>query len=197
MSAELHHFVDPPWNYPLDVKRVIAGIPADATIAGMFFLAVLDGAVRRGMSLPQARPRYLRFGFYPLSEFAELLVAAAERFYPHRPIRQALRELGMGGPRAFSGSVLGKVTLGSADDVHAAIAAIAKTYAINVRPSSCTILDTSERSMVLSLEQVHHFLDSHHVGVFEGTLEHAGVRGRVRIASRSRVSAELLLEWER
>ena len=34
-------------------------------------------------------------------------------------------------------------------------------------------------SMVLSLEGVHYFLDAHHVGVFEGTLSHAGVSGRV------------------
>jgi hypothetical protein len=39
-------------------------------------------------------------------------------------------------------------------------------------------------------------LDSHHVGVFEGTLFHAGAKGRVRIAMRSRVAADLLLEWD-
>jgi hypothetical protein len=48
---------------------------------------------------------------------------------------------------------------------------------------------------VVSLDNVQHFLDSHHVGVFEGTMTHAGVNGRVRIASKSEFSADLLLEW--
>jgi hypothetical protein len=74
------------------------------------------------------------------------------------------------------------------------VAAFAKTYPINVRPSSCEIVRQSSSSMVLRLE-VPYFLDSHHVGAFEGTLEHAGVQGRVRIARRSDLSANLLLEW--
>ena len=90
---------------------------------------------------------------------------------------------------------MGKVTLGSADGVHNAVAAIANTYSINVRPSECVISESKPTSMVLSLKEVHYFLDSHHVGVFEGTLRFAGVHGKVRIASHSQVSAELLLDW--
>jgi hypothetical protein len=49
--------------------------------------------------------------------------------------------------------------------------------------------------MIVSLDDIPYFLDSHHVGVFEGTLKYAGVKGRVRIATRSYDSADLLLEW--
>ncbi len=96
----------------------------------------------------------------------------------------------------FAESVLGKVTLGSASGVHACIEAIAKTYPINIRPSQCTISEVTAKSCVVSLIDVHHFLDSHHVGVFEGTLQHAGATGTVRIARKSDVSADLLLKWE-
>lgn len=195
MLSRIRSFTDPPWSATLDVERVLAAIPADAKIAGMFFLAVAEGAKRRGVSLPLMRERYLPFSFYPITEFAPLLVQAAGRFHPELSLRQALRILGASGPKAFIASTLGKVTLGAAEGVHETVAAIAKTYEINIRPSRCTILESRPSSMVLGLEGVHYFLDTHHVGVFEGTLSHAGVSGRVKIASHSRTSAELLLEW--
>jgi uncharacterized protein (TIGR02265 family) len=195
MFTSTRAFTDPPWNAALDVQRVLATIPAEAQIAGMFFLAVLEGAKRRGVTLPLARDRYIAFSFYPISEFAAMLVQAAELFHPGLSLRQALRSMGAMGPKAFIASTLGKVTLGAAQVVHETVAAIAKTYEINIRPSRCTIVKSMPSSMVLSLEGVHYFLDAHHVGVFEGTLSHAGVSGRVKIASYSRSSAELLLEW--
>jgi uncharacterized protein (TIGR02265 family) len=195
MSSSARSFNDPPWSSAIDVPKALAAIPADAQIAGMFFLAIVEGAKRRGATLPFPRERYLPFSFYPVTEFAPLLVRAAALFYPDLSLRQALRSLGASGPKAFIASTLGKVTLGAAEGVHATVAAIAKTYGINIRPSRCTVVESKPSRMVLSLEDVHYFLDAHHVGVFEGTLQHAGVQGRVKIASYSRTSAELLLEW--
>jgi uncharacterized protein (TIGR02265 family) len=188
-------FVEPPWANPLDAARVLQQIPTGATIAGMFFLALLEGAQRRQVELPFPRERYLPFGFYPISEFAPLLVAAAERFYPELPLRQGLRRIGTSGPVAFLGSTLGKVTLGASEGAHAMVAAIAKTYAINVKPSRCDITETNERSIIVRVEGVPYFLDSHHVGVFEGTLHYAGVQGTVLIQSYSDSAADLKLSW--
>lgn len=188
-------FVEPPWHRPLDPMAVLGAVPESSTIAGMFFLAAFEGAKRRGITLTPTRERYLRFGFYPLAEFVPLLVEAAKTFYPERSLREALRAIGHAGPAAFSASMLGKVTLGAAEGVHAAVAAIASTYAINVPGSRCDVLETAPRSAVVGMRNIHHFLDSHHVGVFEGTLQYAGVTGRVRIASQGSTSADLLLEW--
>ena len=188
-------FAPPRWAAPLDTARAIAAIPAGATIAGMFFLALVDGAQRRRVKLPFPRAKYLPFGFYPVREFASLLVEAAERFHPDLPVRQGLRRIGMAGPLAFLSSTLGKVTLGATQGVHAAVTEIAKTYAINVRPSRCQVTQALPRSMIVSLDDVPHFLDCHHVGVFEGALAYAGVQGAVRIHSRSDTAADLWLEW--
>jgi uncharacterized protein (TIGR02265 family) len=187
--------VDPPWGAPLDAERVLADIPAKATIAGMFFLALAEGAERRQVTLDLPRARYLPFGFYPVREFAPLLVKAAGLFNPQSSLREGLRRIGRAGPGAFLGSTLGRVTLGASEGVHATVTAIAKTYGINTRPSRCAVLEAGERRMVLSLDDVVYFLDSHHVGVFEGTLEHAGVAGRVRLRPRSQTAGDLLLEW--
>ncbi|HEY0467879.1 MAG TPA: DUF2378 family protein, partial [Polyangiaceae bacterium] len=153
------------------------------------------GAKRRGVSLSGTRERYLPFGFYPVAEFAPLLVAAAGLFHPTLSLRQGLRAIGAVGPAILAQSVLGKVTLGSAIGVHAVIEAVVNTYGVNIRPSTCVVTQQAAKACVVSLTNVQYFLDSHHIGVFEGTMTHAGVKGRVRIASRSEFSAELLLEW--
>lgn len=188
-------FVEPPWNEPLDAAQVLGEIPESATIAGMFFLALADGAERRQVQVALPRPRYVPFSFYPVREFAPLLVTAAGLFYPQSSLREGLRRIGTAGPLAFLDSTLGRVTLGASEGVHATVSAIAKTYSINTRPSRCTVLETQPRAMILALDDVCYFLDSHHVGVFEGTLEHAGVQGRVLIRRRSTTAADLRLEW--
>jgi hypothetical protein len=91
--------------------------------------------------------------------------------------------------------MLGKVTLGSAIGVHSVIEAVANTYGVNIRASSCAVTHTAEKACLVSLANVQYFLDSHHIGVFEGTMTHAGVSGRVRIASQNEFNAELLLQW--
>jgi len=195
LGIDMARFREPPWQAGLDVPRALSLISAASSIAGMFFLGVLEGAKRRGLALSAPRERYLPFGFYPIAEFAPLLVAAAGLFHPKLSLRQSLRAIGAAGPAVLAKTVLGKVTLGSAIGVHAVIEAIAKTYSVNIRPCRCAITHKSERACVVSLDNVQYFLDSHHVGVFEGTMTHAGVQGRVRIASKSEFSADLLLEW--
>jgi uncharacterized protein (TIGR02265 family) len=195
MDLPLSAFVEPPWSAPLDAPRAIAAMPEEAKIAGMFFMALSAGAERRQVQLAFPRPRYLKFGFYPVKEFARVLVEAATRFYPDVSIRQGLRLLGRVGPAALLSSTLGKVTLGAAEGVHAAVTAIANTYSINVRPSRSQVVRALPRSMVVSLDDVPHFLDCHHVGVFEGALEYAGARGEVRIHRRGDRAADLWLSW--
>jgi uncharacterized protein (TIGR02265 family) len=195
LGTGLASFSDPPWTAALDVPRTLSIISADSTIAGMFFLGALEGAKRRGVALPAPRERYLPFGFYPVAEFVPLLVSAAGVFHPTLSLRQALRAIGAAGPAVLAKSVLGKVTLGAAIGVHAVIEAVANTYAVNIRQSRCVVTRKAAQSCVVSLDNVQYFLDSHHIGVFEGTMVHAGVDGRVRIASRSEFSADLLLEW--
>jgi uncharacterized protein (TIGR02265 family) len=196
LSDEGRPFVDPPWDAALDVGRALSGIPGDAKISGMFFVAVVAGAKTRGIALPSARERYVQFTFYPLAELALLLVEASERFFPGRTLRHALRTLGRSSPAAFLSSTLGRVTLGSTEGVHPAVAAMTKAYELNVRPSRVSTLESGARWTVVRLDKIVYFLDSHHVGTFEGILRFAGVKGAVRIASRSPVSADFLLTWD-
>jgi len=195
-SDEGRPFVDPPWDAPLDAERALSLLPADAKISGMFFVALVAGARTRNLALPSARERYVPFNFYPVAELARLLVEAAERFFPGRTLRQALRSLGKAAPDAFLSSTLGKVTLGSTDGVHAAVAAMANAYELNLRPSRVSMHDAGATWAIVRLDKVIYFLDSHHVGTFEGILRFAGVKGSVQIANRGLASADLLLTWD-
>lgn len=194
-SAGLDRFVPPDWNRPLDVEEEIAQIPPNATISGMFMGPLAAEALRAGRPLPSARDRYLPFQFYPLAEHARLLVETCAWRYPGTPIRRALGRLGKGAPGALLESTLGKVMLGSAEGVFAAVRAMAAAYPINVKPCSVTVADEAADSVVVHIEELHYFVDSHHVGAFQGVLRYAKVSGEVLVHATSRTSADFLLRW--
>ena len=56
---------------------------------------------------------------------------------------------------------------------------------------SC-VSDAGRTEMILHARDVHHFLETHHVGVFEGVLRFASVReGEVTVKVLSRGEAQL------
>ncbi|HEX4351473.1 MAG TPA: DUF2378 family protein [Polyangiales bacterium] len=188
-------FIEPPWGAPLDHDAALRAIPDDAQISGMF-TAPLVAESKRIKPLPDgSRERYVAFQFYPLREHARWLVDTAHASYPNLPLRGALRKLGRGAPAAFLASTLGKVMLESATSWNEFVAAFCKAYALNLRPGRAVVLDSQANRLVVRLEDVHYFIDSHHVGVFEGLMKHSQLRGHVRVRMRGRASADLQLEW--
>jgi uncharacterized protein (TIGR02265 family) len=194
LSSAGKAFIEPVWAAPLDIDAA-ANVPNDAQVAGMFFLALQAKAQQMNITLPRARERYLSFRFYPLSELMPLMVEGAKHFYPGKPPREALRTMGRAVPKALIASTIGRVVFGSAEGVHASVEAMAKTYEINLRPCRVSVTESAPNWMVVRLEDIHHFLDSHHVGIFEGTMLHVGVEGTVRIAAVSGSAADILLTW--
>jgi uncharacterized protein (TIGR02265 family) len=190
------NFVDPPWEAPLDVAGVLRTIPEQATIAGMFLEPLAEAARQQGLPLPSARERYVAFRFYPMREHAYLLIETCVRLYPNLPVRRALRKLGRGAPRALIASTIGKVVLGSAIGPAEIIRAIAQAYPLHVRPAKVNVLEMGNGRAVLRLEEILYFLDSHHVGVFEGVLSFAGRSGRIKMCAYSATAADLLCTWE-
>ena len=188
-------FVEPPWSSPLDAQQVISFIPHDATISGMFIAPLVLELRKAQASVAPPRKRYVPFQFYPLREHATLLIEIAARSFADRPLRLALRKMGRAAPGAFISSTLGRVVMGSSQGVIGAVEALAKAYALNMRPGSANIIETTANSVVVRMEDVHYFLDSHHVGAFEGAMKHAGVRGKVLIDTKTRSCADLLLQW--
>lgn len=193
-GGDLNPFRDPPWGAPLDIQREIESIPVNAQIRGMFMLPVIQEARRAGVTLG-ARERYVGFQYYPLREHAQLLVDACAAVFPQLPLREALRRLGRGAPRAFVASTLGRVVLQSADGPRDVVCALAKGYELVLRPGRAQVEQPQPHVLDVTLEQVHYFIDSHHVGAFEGALKYAGQRGRIRVQRISASHAVLRIEY--
>jgi uncharacterized protein (TIGR02265 family) len=188
-------FREPIWDAPLDVERAIAAIPESATLTGTFLAAMADAARARSLELPSARERYLDFKTYPLREHARLMVEAAQAFWPEASIRVGLRKLGRGAPAALVRSLSGRVVFGSAQGVLEALHAMAKSYAIHMKPGSIVIEELAAGRALAKLRQVHTFVDPHHVGVLEGVMKFSGVKGTVKIRALGAQAADLLCEW--
>lgn len=190
-------FIEPPWHAPLDVAACLRSISESAQVTGMFLEPLAEAGRAAGKPLPSARDRYVGFRSYPLREHAQLLVEAGARIYPDRPLRQALRAFGRAAPAALIASTLGKVVLGSAVGPEEAIRAIVKAYVLNIKPCRVEVLETTRGSMTVSLEQVYYFLDSHHVGTFEGVLRFAQAKNpRVAIRMRGPQAADVRCSWD-
>ncbi|MBL8717931.1 MAG: DUF2378 family protein [Myxococcales bacterium] len=188
-------FVDPPWDAPLDVEAALQHTPANATMKGMFLDAMVEGAKKRGVTLGGARARYVPFHDYPIREHMALLVESAHAFYPDLSLRQGLRKLGRGAHAALIASVVGRVVWATASDVRTAIEAMVKGYTISVPSCRLSVIECTDRQVTLRVEHVYWFLDSHHVGVFEGAMRAGGVDGAVRVRLSSPSDGELSCAW--
>ncbi len=188
-------FHEPPWDSALETAAVLESVPEAGQIAGMFLQPVVDALKQAGKPSPAPRDRYLPFGFYPQREHVKLLIDACPLLFPGKTTRAALRSLGRAAPAALLQSTLGRVSLGSSQSPEQAVCALVNTYPVNVRPSECAVVEVSKTHALVSLRGIHFFLDSHHVGVLEGTLRYAGVSGEVRIRNRGAGGADLLCTW--
>jgi uncharacterized protein (TIGR02265 family) len=187
---------EPPWDAPLDADAVVAAISSTATISGLFLGAVADMAKHRGVTLPSARESYVGFRPYLLREHARLMVEAAHAVWPKSPLREGLRRMGRGSPGALVQSMIGRVVLGSAEGPIEILRAMAKSYALHTKPAAIEVLEARPGRAILRATDVVYFLDSHHVGVFEGVLRYAEVEdARVQLHSYGVSEADLLCEW--
>lgn len=91
--------------------------------------------------------------------------------------------------------MVGRVVLGSVEGPVATIEAMARSYAMHMRPSELAVEASGKSGAIIRVSNVYNFLDSHNVGVFEGVMRHASVTGTIRIASYTRTSADFLCAW--
>ncbi|MFO0658534.1 MAG: DUF2378 family protein [Polyangiaceae bacterium] len=189
-------FVLPDWEAPIDVEHAIQNTPAGAVIKGMFLAPMAAELRRRGQPLDGQRERYLGFQDYPLREHMRLLVHCARVFYPELSLRQGLRKLGRGAVLAFLESTIGRVTWAAADGgPPALLQALARAYSVTMTGADVSVLELSATSARLRFVSVYSYLDSHHVGIFEGALRSAGYRPTVRVKVISQADADFALEF--
>ena len=195
MASTMGAWTEPPWESPLDPDACMRAVPPSATMTGMFLEGTAKLARSKGHDPKSARPHYVAFQAYPLREHCKLLVEVAQLVFPDVSLRQGLRRLGRGAPNVLMRSTVGRVVLGAVEGAVPTIQAMAKSYSLHMRPSTLVVEPSGDRAVIIRLSEVHTFLDSHNIGVFEGVLDYAGVRGTIRIQSYTRTTADFLCEW--
>jgi uncharacterized protein (TIGR02265 family) len=179
----------------LDVEEEVARIPEEAAIKGMFIQPMAEEAARLGRVLPSARERYVGFKFYPMREHVRVMFEAAEVFFPNMSPARALRKLGRGATPALLTSTLGRVVWSTAMTPHLAIEALAKSYAINLKPGTAQVIQKGPGYAIVELRDVHYLIDSNHVGAFENVLRGLDIQPEVKVRLLAPGHGELLLTW--
>lgn len=185
----------PLMSEPLDVAQALSAIPEYAVAKGYLIRAVVRAAERFDAILPSARPHYVPFDDYPLREHARLMCEASGVIYRDLPLREGLRRIGWYTPQAFAQTLLGRLRLAGISDVLSVIDAIAAGYEASLSHGRVTVENWSNGYAELRLADVYHFLDSHHVGVFEGCVRHVRGEGSVRIVQSDASTAQLIVRW--
>ncbi len=191
----MDEFREPPWESPIDVAAELKRVPEGLTQKGMFVIPMIVEAKRRGLTLAGARERYVPFQDYPLREHVALLAESARAFYPDMSLRQGLRRLGRGAYHAFMESTVGRVVWAGVTETHSALDGILKGYVIGVPGCAARVVERRPNAAILRLERVPYFLDSHHVGCFEGATRAIGIHATVKIRLETWASGEFLCEW--
>lgn len=189
--------MDPPWDAPLDVEATIAAVPENATMKGMFTAGLLELATERAIPLERERDEYEPLRDYPLAEHVRMLVAVTRAVFPDEPLRQGLRRIGRGAPRVMLASAIGPATVGAANGPLQTVREICKAYPLLLAPGEVSLVDATERCIVVRLTDIAFFADCHHIGVFEGALRHAGIEELdVCIRESAPNAVDLRLTWE-
>jgi uncharacterized protein (TIGR02265 family) len=189
-------FVAPDWDAPLDVPGLLAAVPPGRTIKGMFIQAVVSEA-RSASGASLGRGRYIAFKDYPVKEWIEVLVQAADLIHPYVPKREAVRRLGRSSYPAFASSMLGRVLMSAAGgDLSSALRLVPEIYRYSVGGgSSADLVTLREGYAVIALREVWDFPDARHVGAFEGGIAIFGRVGSVRVRSISLSDVDLEISW--
>jgi uncharacterized protein (TIGR02265 family) len=188
-------FVSPSWDAPIDVPTHVNATPEGATIKGMFPAGIVAACELVGPRPKHAHARYLAFADYPLREYALLLVEAARVLHPRLPLRSGLRKIGRASQPTFERSMVGKVIFGAMHDVPTALDALVKAYGVAMPSAAVEVREVAEGRALVHLGGVTTFLDSHHVGVFEGIVRSVGLRAEISVKLSSISAGEFLLEW--
>jgi uncharacterized protein (TIGR02265 family) len=180
---------------PLDPVPQLRDVPDGHGVRGWLFNTVIDMAEARGVALRPSRG-YIDFKYYPVRDWMELMVEATRQCYPQLPLRAGLRALGRLAYPRFVTSMIGRVTFGIlGNDIARIMATAPKAYEVSFTHSRVSVLDSGMQSVHVRFEHTHAFLDSYHVGAFEGAMDACKRVGEIHVKIDSLSQGELFVRW--
>jgi uncharacterized protein (TIGR02265 family) len=185
-------FEPPDFRAPLPWQELVAAVPPDIQVRGIFFNTIADELQKIGH---KEKP-HIAFKLYPLSELMAFEVRAAQLLYPQQPLREGLRRLGMLGYPSILQTTPGRILFSVSElDFRIALTLASKAYAIAITRGTCNVIDMQRNRAHLQILDVYNFVDCTQVGVIEGTMRTLNVQGSVQLRNATRSSVEFLVEW--
>jgi uncharacterized protein (TIGR02265 family) len=180
-----------------ELESWISETPSDASVKGMYVESLFSMLTGKGSARPTDK-RYLSFKDYPLRELMRLMVDATEVLYPEASPREGMMALGRLAFPTLVSTTVGKVIFSIAGNNWVrALNLVTKAYEVSIKPGTASVKDLTETSARIELREIWNFGDSYQVGVFEGAMEHFGVRGSVRpVRVGRRCDVDLIVHWE-
>jgi uncharacterized protein (TIGR02265 family) len=196
-NMDMRPFVDINLNAPFDRGALLAVIPAEPMLKGMFFQNLRDRCVKAGVVPVGALPSYVAFRDYSIRQYAELMVNTAVGCFPHLSVRRALYEIGRNQFDVFATSMVGKVMLAGffAGSPARMAKVVAKIYQVVHSHARVEVLESSAEHIVLRYTDLWCFLDCNEVGTLIGAVEAFGYQGEAKISVRGPASADVMVRW--
>jgi uncharacterized protein (TIGR02265 family) len=185
-------FSPPDFRAPLAWQDLIASVPSDIKVRGIFFNTIADELQKIG----HPEKPHIPFKHYPLGELMAFEVRAAQILYPQQPLREGLRRLGRLGYPSLLQTTPGRILFSVSElDFRIALTLASKAYGISVTRGTCEVVDMQRNRAHLKLTDIYNFVDCTQVGVIEGTMRSLHVDGSVLVRQISQGSIEFLVEW--
>jgi uncharacterized protein (TIGR02265 family) len=180
-----------------ELEEWISETPLEATVKGMYVESFLSMLKRCGAARPTDK-RYLSFKDYPLHEVMRFMVDAVDVLYPDISPRVVMTALGRLAFPTLASTTIGKVIFSVAGPSWVrALSLVTKAYEVSIKPGTAAVVALTETSARVELREIWNFGSSYQVGVFEGAMEHFGVRGSVRAVRVGRLcDVDLIMQWE-
>lgn len=156
--------------------------------------ALVDECKKQGVAI--STRKYTSFREYPGEELLDLLVATAEGVWPGVPIREALRRVGRLAYPTLYNSLVGKVIFGAlARDVKRIWGVVSKGYELSGSTGTATLLEVTDEEAIVRLDGMYSFIDSWHVGIFEGAIEVYDADSEIYVKMNTPMSADFQVRW--
>lgn len=176
-----------------DLAARIEDVPRHAEIRGMFLSEVL----RLEPSLQSPRARYIPFSMYPVHEYMELLLTAAQTREPNKSPGGALLALGLGVYSLFASSLTGLAIFSIAQNNFARVSELSsKAYGITLKPGRATAVSVEPNEALIQLRDVWVFPDIFHCGIWLGAMQASNARGTIDVIRHSLCDVDFRVRWQ-
>jgi uncharacterized protein (TIGR02265 family) len=193
----------PRFSLPIDLEGHVAALPEGATVKGMFLRDLIALAEEKAPGADVfalagvPKKRILPFFDYPYEWLLRLLVATSKIAFPDVPTGEGVRRLGHRAYEALVSEQLGRVLFAVlGNDFARVVGAGVKGWRLSVSFGKVDLESLGEGHALYRFRDFPAFLETYQVGVIEGAMHVAGVRGEVWCKLESMSDGVLELFWE-